>query len=118
MNKHDFKYGPISIGVFQGVCAVSILVPFVYPEYIAHYLILIFFLAFSLRPILLKTGLHELIQSIGAHFGKWHYRGITGKQRKEIDRKLRDDKYRRQCKKDPKLPKNWWHINRKPITNC
>lgn len=89
------------------MCYAVIIVPFYWPEYFLLYLVLLIFLGFGLKPLLEKTGLFAFYQNLLVRFSDRRYRGVNAKRMVEIERKERDDKYRRSRIKDPKLPKNW-----------
>jgi hypothetical protein len=107
MPDSKFEYGPISRGVYIALISATTLVPFFFMELLGHYLLLLVFLGFGLRPLLLKTGIYSMWQhsTESAHekLNKKH----TEKRSLEIERKVRDQKYRGGHRKDSRLPKDW-----------
>ncbi len=82
-------------------------IPLYFPDYALHYMGFVAFLGVGLRPILELTGLYTLLSSLLVVVSNKHYKKFEEGRRREIDRKLRDAKYRGVRRKDPKLPKNW-----------
>lgn len=63
MNGVDFKYGPVSIGIYKAMLWLTILIAFVGFNYLIYYVPLLLFLGLGLRPLLLKTGLYSVYQN-------------------------------------------------------
>ena len=103
----EFKYGPVSRGIYIALVSVTALVPLVKPEYFVHYIIFLLFLGFGLRPLLVKTGLYNLWNSTGASVQtKWDKKHLD-KRASDVDRKVELEKYRKSRYRDPRLPKKW-----------
>lgn len=107
MDADKIKFGFISRGIFQGLCALGVLVAFCFPEILVHYLVLIVFLGFGLKPLIEKSKLHAILEAFGERIEERRYKSITAKRRKEISLEQHNEKYRRKRTKDPRLPKNW-----------
>lgn len=102
-----FEFGFIAQGIFKAICAMGIFVAIIAPEKIAHYMALILFLGFGLKPLIKITKLHTIVETLGERISEHRYRGITERRKNEITRKEHNEKYRRKRTKDPRLPKNW-----------
>ena len=79
----------------------------IYPDMLIYYILLWLFLGLGLRLVIEKTGLYEAYQNarvaINNRFGKKRHDRI----KKEVERKMRDEKYRKSRYRDPRLPRNW-----------
>ena len=107
MSEHKFEYGPVSKGIYMALIAFGLVVPYIYPDKTVHYFFFIVFLGLGLRPLLEITGLHSLFQAINdSIFGKSKRRKLE-QRRREIDLKLRNEKYKKSRFRDSRLPKNW-----------
>lgn len=103
----DFEYGPITKGVFIALCWLVVPVLFFYFQWILHYLALLAFLAFGLKPLLIKSGVYRTYS--GATFSlseRWHRKEVE-KRREELRKAERSKRYKHSRLKDPRLPKNW-----------
>ena len=107
MREREFEYGFIAKGVFLGLVASSVVVALYFPDRWLHYLGFLLFLGLGLRPLLERTGLYRLWNTVQGFFIERWNRKYLRKRRQEVDRRLRDEKYRGKRYKDPKLPKNW-----------
>tara|TARA_B110000908_G_C9815387_1_gene254787 strand:+ start:83 stop:406 length:324 start_codon:yes stop_codon:yes gene_type:complete len=107
MHKPKFQYGPIAKGVFGGLVPLSILVALFATDMIGYYLVFLAFLALGLKPILEKSGLYDVYVHCRETLSDKYHRRRHDEIGKEVDRKARDEKYRRSRVRDPKLPKNW-----------
>ena len=104
---NELEFGPVARGVYIALISVAPIVPLVAPGYFLHYVIFLVFLGFGLRTFLVKTGLFNLWNSIGASLrSKWDNKYLE-KRAREIDTKIELEKYRKSRVRDPKLPKNW-----------
>ncbi|MEW5251119.1 hypothetical protein [Microbulbifer discodermiae] len=107
MKEVEFEYGPVSRGMFHALIALTILVPFIWLDKFLYYLGFLFFLGFGLRSFLRVTGLYRMWTSLECKISdKWH-KGLVEKRREEVERRVRNDKYRHIRRKDPRLPKDW-----------
>lgn len=105
--RQEFEFGPITRGAYIALISVAALLPLVAPQYFVHYIVFLVFLGFGLRPFLVKTGLFNLWNSIGAAVqSKWD-RKYLEKRARDIDTKTELEKYRKSRAKDPRLPKKW-----------
>jgi hypothetical protein len=103
----EFEYGPLAKGAFIALASLTPVVLLIDYTYIPYYLALLLFLAFLLRPFLLKSGLYALWNNLGdAVQHKWDKKYLD-KRAQEIDKKVEMEKYRRSRVRDPRLPKNW-----------
>lgn len=107
MTNSQFEYGPISRGIYYALISATSLVPFIAMELLGYYLLLLVFLGFGLKPLLLKTGIYSLWEHSTESLHEKVHRKHTEKHRLEIERKSRDNKYRGGHRKDSRLPKNW-----------
>jgi hypothetical protein len=103
----QFEYGPVARGVYYALISATSLVPFVAMELIGYYLLLLVFLGFGLKPLIIKTGIHSLWQHSTESVHEKVHKKHTEQHCLEIERKSRDKKYRRGHRKDSRLPKNW-----------
>ena len=99
--------GPISTGIFITLLWLTVLVGLLFPVMLIVYIPFVVFLKIGLRPLLQTTGLTRLYETIAVTVVEKHDRKYLKKKRSEIDRKLRDKKYRGVRRKNPRLPKNW-----------
>lgn len=107
MKEHEFEYGAIAKGMYIALICITPVIPFLNPDWFLYYLGLLAFLGFCLRFVLETSGLHHMWTSVeGALLDKWD-RKFLRKRRMQIDRQLRDEKYRKSRHRDPRLPKNW-----------
>jgi hypothetical protein len=103
----EFEFGPIAQGVYIALLSLTVLIPFVAPEYFLHYVVFLAFIGIALRPFLVKTGLFNLWDSIGDAIQlKWDKKYLD-KRASDIDRQIELEKYRKSRVRDPRLPKNW-----------
>ena len=103
----EFEFGPFARGMYIALISVAALVPLTAPHYFFHYVAFLAFLAFGLRPFLVKTGLFSLWNSIANIVqSKWD-KNYLEKHAKEIDKKAALEKYRKSRVRDFRLPKNW-----------
>jgi hypothetical protein len=102
-----FEYGPLSIGTFLALVSVTVLIGLYYPAWVIRYVLFLLFLAFGLRPLLEMTGLLEECQSVLQSIHEKRNKKYVEQKRAEVDRKIRDEKYRKSRYRDPRLPKNW-----------
>jgi hypothetical protein len=107
MRGHRFEYGPLARGIFMALMWLTPLVAFVAWEFLLWYLLMLVFLGLGLRPLLEKTGIHALYETVSVAIEERLYRGFTEKRRKEIERAARRKRYKRFGPEDPRLPKNW-----------
>ena len=107
MAGHKFEYGPISRGVYLATWSVAVVIALYFPDYFFYYMFVLLLVGIGLRPLIEKTGLYELYQSLAITLEeKWHKKYVE-KRRAELDRKARDQKYRNSRVKDSRLPRNW-----------
>ena len=103
----EFEFGPVAKGAYIALISAIALIPLIAPQYFFHYIIFLAFLGFGLRTFLVKTGLYNLWNRIGASGqSKWD-RKYLEKRAKDIDTKIELEKYRKSRVRDPRLPKNW-----------
>lgn len=107
MKDHQFEYNLLARAIYMALLWMTLLISWVYPEHLLAYVLLMLFLGLGLRPLLEKTGLASSLQAI------W-YRLIDRREKKsreekdrQLQRKIRDDQYRRSRIRDKRLPKNW-----------
>ncbi|MBT3531139.1 MAG: hypothetical protein HOF74_10360 [Gammaproteobacteria bacterium] len=103
----QFEYGPVPRGIYLALLWLAIVVPFISLALIPYYVFLLLFLGLGLKPLLLKAGIYAMFQhtTVSLHEKLTHKH--TEKRRGEVDRKVRDQKYRGIRRKNPRLPKNW-----------
>jgi hypothetical protein len=107
MREREFEFGPISKGVYIALFSILPVMPAINLDAFLYYLLFLLCIGFGTRIFLERTGLYRLWCSVeGGLRDKW-YRKFQEKRGVEIDRKLRDEKYRKSRHRDPKLPKNW-----------
>lgn len=66
MNKSDFDYGPIAIGIFKALLWLTLVVVAINVYLLVIYVPFLLFLAFGLKPFLIKTGLAATYQGYSA----------------------------------------------------
>ena len=107
MRERQFEFGPLSRGTFIALICMVPLVPYVRADLFLHYVVFLVLLGFGTRPLLERTGLYRTWATIeGNLLEKWDRKHLE-RRRREIDRKVRDDKLRQSRYRDPKLPRNW-----------
>jgi len=109
VEEHQYEYGPVAKGLYTGMQALTLLVALFATEYIGYFLLILLFFGLGLRPLLEKTGLYHYFTHGSQRLDLHLHRKQLDQHRANIDRKVRDDKYRksRSRDKDPRLPKNW-----------
>ncbi len=103
----QFEYSPLLQGIYRGMLWVHLPMLFLGVEVFLAYIALMLFLGFGLRPLLERTGLYRLFAHSLVVFEEKTSKRFLEKRAAEIDRKARDDKYRKRRLKHPDLPKNW-----------
>lgn len=107
MNEVEFEYGPVSKGIYIALIALTPLIPVAFPRFSVSYIVFIVFLGFGLRPLLHFSGAYAMWNSCRVYaLEKWD-RKFLQRHRAKIDRKVRDDAYRKSRVRDPRLPKRW-----------
>jgi hypothetical protein len=107
MREREFEFGPISKGVYIALFSILPVVPAIYPDAFFYYVLFLLCIGLGTRIFLERTGLYRLWCSFeGGLRDKWDKKFLE-KRGIEIDRKLRDEKYRKSRYRDPKLPKKW-----------
>lgn len=107
MHEHKYEYGPISRGIYMALIWVSLAIGMGWPKMLPYYLGFLLFLGLGLRPLLEKTGLADLFMHLVASTDEKLHKGSQAKLSRKIDRKVRDEKYRKSRYRDPRLPKDW-----------
>jgi len=107
MTDSQFEYGPISRGIYLALIPAIALTLFFSWEIFGYYLLLLLFLGIGLKPLLLKTGIHALFQHTTESAYERLHKKHAEKLHLEVERKIRDNKYRGGYRKDSRLPKNW-----------
>ena len=109
MREQDFQYGPVARGLYIAMIGLLPLVGILAPGRFMAYAGLLLFLGFGLRPLLEVTGLYRLLIATGLAVQERMDRKFLAQRRREIDRRLRDERYRqsRARDRDPRLPKRW-----------
>lgn len=114
MSEHPFKvrhrqfeYSPLARGSFQAFICVAPVIYLLGPEIFVAYILVMLFLAIGLRPLLERTGLYRTFNHYLVVFEEKHSKRFMEKRAAEIDRKIRDDKYRNRHRKHKDLPKHW-----------
>lgn len=105
--EREFEFGPLSRGIYIALISITALIPFIGPEYFFHYLVFLAFLGLGLRIFLVKTGLYNLWNNVGAAIRRMWERKYLDKRAAETDREAELEKYRKSRVRDPRLPKNW-----------
>ena len=103
----EFRFGPLSKGAFIAMMCITPVVPLLNRDWFLPYLLILVFLGFALRPVLVRTGLYELWNRCESGFYERWDRKFLHKRRMDIERKARDEKLRKSRYRDPRLPKNW-----------
>lgn len=107
MNEPDFEYGPASKGAYIALIALIPLIPVAFPQYTVSYVVFVLFLGFGLRPLLHLSGAYALWNTFRVRaIDQWDRKFLL-RRRAQIDRALRDDRYRKSRVRDPRLPRRW-----------
>jgi len=107
MNHKQFEYGPMARGIFHACIALTILVPLLSMEMPGWWVLMLIFLGVGLRPPLERTGLYRLFSHYLVVMAETPRARFVEERRQEIDRKLRDKKFRGRHRQHKYLPKNW-----------
>jgi hypothetical protein len=102
-----FEYGPLPVGIFMALVAVIVPIGLYYPAWIFRYLMLLLFLGLGLRPLLEMTGLLAVSQSLLQSLEEKRNKKYVEQKRREVDLKMKLEKYRKSRYRDPRLPKDW-----------
>lgn len=86
MSKPSFKYGTLAVGIFKALLWLTVLVTIVLPKYLVYYILLLLFLGFFLRPLLLMSGLYSV------------YQELLSRRSDKINQELRGGYYKRNAK--------------------
>ena len=103
----EFEFGPLSKGIYIALISITALIPFISLEYFFHYVAFLVFLGLGLRPFLVKTGLYNVWNNIGAAIQSRWDRKYLDKRAADIDREVEIEKYKKSRYRDPRLPKKW-----------
>ena len=107
MAEKQFEYGPLARGIYIALLWFTILIAWVAPAWLYHYVALLIFLGLGLRPLLEWSGLAHRFQSHAAEFENWRHGKRERKRRLEVAIRERGRKYRYTHYRDPRLPPNW-----------
>lgn len=107
VRESEFEFGPVARGVYIALISTAVPLSFVVRELFLYYVFFLLFLGFGLRPFLERSGIFRYWSALRVTVeDKWDKKYLE-KRSREIDRKARDEKYRKSRVRDPKLPKNW-----------
>ena len=107
MQGKQFEYSTLVSGSYRGMLCLIPLILLIGINIFLVYCGLMLFLGFGLRPLLEKTGLYRQVSHYFLVAQEKSSAKFMEKRAVRIDRKRRDDKYRRRRVKHPGLPKNW-----------
>ena len=107
MAKQKWEWGPVAIGLYKALLWLTILVGIFIPRSLLWYAPLMLFLGFGLKPALEVSGLGEFLINLKEKWTAARWKNIEKEARRKVKQKQRDEKYRGQRVKDPRLPKNW-----------
>lgn len=103
----QFEYSPLLQGVYRGLMWTILPIALLGREVLIGYVLILLFLGLGLRPLLELTGLYRLLSHSLVIIQEKTDKKFLEKRAQEIDRKMRDDKYRKRRLKHPDLPKDW-----------
>ena len=107
MRQKQFEYGPLARGIYHACVSVTIIFPLISWKLFGWWVLMLLFFTFGLRPLLERTGLYRLFAHFLVVVSDKSSARFEAKRQQEIERKIRDDKYRGGHRKHPDLPKNW-----------
>ena len=107
LTEKQFEYSVWAQGTYRGLLWVTLLTPLLGRDVFVAHVFLMLFLGFGLRPLLEKTGLYRLVSHYLLVIRDKSSEKFMAKRVEEIERKQRDEKFRRRRLKHPDLPKNW-----------
>lgn len=107
MREREFEFGPLVKGSYGGLMAIFPVVLVGWPDFFWWYVFLMLFLGLGLRVLIEKTGIYRIWGVTKMSLDDKFHKRLIEKRQLDIDRKSRDDKYRKSRVKDPRLPKNW-----------
>jgi hypothetical protein len=102
-----FEYGLIARTIFIVLCWLTVLIGFTAPILLPWHIGLLLFLAFGLKPLLLKTGLYHGWLRFLVRSEKVRYAKFDAEAAERVERRRRDDKLRKARKQSSDLPPNW-----------
>ncbi|NQX90397.1 MAG: hypothetical protein HRT77_17285 [Halioglobus sp.] len=102
-----FEFGPLTRGTYIALIALLPVVPFIDSAWVVPYGLLLVFLGCGARPVLQHSGAYHAWTSLeNSLLQRWD-RKYLARRRRDIDRRVRDDRYRKMRYRDPRLPKRW-----------
>ena len=107
VRQKQFEYSPLMQGAYRGLLWVILPMPLLGIDVFIAYVLFLLFLGFGLRPLLERTGLYRLLSHYLVVFEEKTSKRFMEKRAAEIDRKARDEKFRKRRLKHPDLPRNW-----------
>ena len=107
MSEHEFEYGPVLRTLYVLMIWPILYIGWAYPDMVFYYVCLWVFLGLGLRIVIEKSGLYEAYQNARVAIDDKRGRKRHTRIKQEVDRKMRDEKYRKSRYRDPRLPKNW-----------
>ena len=102
-----FEYGPIARGVFIGLCWMTVLLGFVEPNWVLWHVCLLVFLGLCLKPLLVKSGLHQLWLDLRVRLDAKRHAQRDAELSDRIDRERRDARLRQSRIREKRLPPRW-----------
>ena len=78
-----------------------------YPEWLAYYVVAVLCLGLAARPVIERFNLSERWGRLTFLWDEKRNRRFVEQRNREIDRAVRDQRYRSQRQLDPRLPKRW-----------
>ena len=107
IRRKQFEYGTVATGIYRGLLWVALVIPLYSVEWFMWYLAIMAFLGLGLRPLLERTGLYHWAVHWRVVTENRINRDFDERHVQQVERKMRDDRYRKRRNKHPDLPKNW-----------
>ena len=103
----NFEYGLLARSIFTTLLWLTVLLGFAAPSLLPWHIVLLLFLAFGLKPLLLKTGLYEAWKHFHVRRDERRNTGSDAALSARIDRERRDERLRKTRQLSRELPPKW-----------
>ena len=112
MYDSGFKYGTLARAIFIGLIGLTplwwvIAKPTAIFGLMALHVCLLLFLAFGLKPLLLKSGLYQRYSEARHRVGEKRWQRLTEQRRAEVEAAKRRTQIKHSRTRHADLPKNW-----------
>ena len=102
-----FEYGLLARSLFVCLLWLTAVIGFVAPNLLPWQIGLLLFLGIGLKPLLIRTGLHARWLHFLFRVDEARHAEFDAEAGREVERKRRDDRYRKARRLSKELPPNW-----------